>query len=63
MIGIKFARQRKGLSQQQLADMLEVNMQTISKWERGLISIKPKNLLKLSEILEVTCDYLLKGEN
>jgi transcriptional regulator with XRE-family HTH domain len=62
MKGLRTARRTKDITQQQLADMMEVNVQTVRNWESGKINIYSSRLLKLSEILEVSCDYILKGE-
>ena len=58
---IKKIRKEKGLSQQELADKLMVSPKTVSKWEcsNGLPDI---TILKnLSEVLGVTIDELLDG--
>lgn len=65
-IGDKIAKARRthNLTQEQLADMLNVSRQAVSRWEAGLAYPETDNLVRLSEILEVNCDYLLKdGEN
>ena len=56
---IRAIRKSKGLSQQDLADKLNVVRQTISKWEQGL-SVPDSNLLiALSEALETPVSTLL----
>jgi len=57
---IQILRKQKGLSQEQLAEMMLVRRQAISKWE--LLESLPDvdNIVKLSEIFNVTTDYLLK---
>lgn len=54
-------RKNKDLSQAQLAEILGVSQQTISKYENG--SREPDNatLLKLSKIFNVPTDYLLEN--
>lgn len=61
-IGDKLAKARKthNLTQEQLADLLGVTRQAVSRWEAGLAYPETDNLVRLSEILEVNCDYLLK---
>ena len=49
---IKALRKSKGLSQQDLADKLNVVRQTISKWEQGLSVPDSDLLIVLSEALE-----------
>ena len=59
---IKAIRKSKGLSQQELADKLNVVRQTISKWEQGLSVPDSDLLIALSEALETPVSTLL-GEN
>ena len=59
---IKAIRKSKGLSQQDLADKLNVVRQTISKWEQGLSVPDSDLLIAVSEALETPVSTLL-GEN
>lgn len=54
-------RKQKGLSQEALAEQVEVSAQTISTAERGTKAIRPENLLKIGHALGVSADYLLTG--
>ena len=56
---IKAIRKSKGLSQQDLADKLNVVRQTISKWEQGLSVPDSDMLISLSEALETPVSTLL----
>lgn len=56
---IKALRKSKGLSQQDLADKLNVVRQTISKWEQGLSVPDADLLIALSEALETPVSTLL----
>lgn len=56
---IKAIRESKGLSQQDLADKLNVVRQTISKWEQGLSVPDSDLLIVLSEALETPVSTLL----
>ena len=56
---IKAVRQSKGLSQEELAVMLNVVRQTVSKWERGLSVPDSDMLINLSEALETPVSLLL----
>ena len=56
---IKAIRKSKGLSQQDLADKLNVVRQTISKWEQGLSVPDSDLLIALSEALETPLSTLL----
>lgn len=55
-------RKSKGLTQQQLAEQLNLSNKTISKWENGSGSPDVSNLPVLADVLEVTVDELLRGE-
>ena len=52
-------RKQKGYSQKKLADILGINQTAISQWERGVTTPSPNLILKLSELYNVTTDYLL----
>ena len=56
---LKQQRVKKALSQKELADRLNISQQTVAKWEKGSTFPKPATLKKLTEILDVTSDYLL----
>ena len=60
--GDKIAKARKNVNytQDQLAELLEVTRQTISKWESNLAFPETSKISKLAEVLKVSCDYLLK---
>lgn len=53
-------RKSKDLTQEQLAEKLNVSRQSVSKWESGLAIPELEKLVALSQIFEVTTDYLLK---
>lgn len=52
-------RKEKGLSQIGLAKILNVDQTTISKWEKGKALPDAHMLLRLSELYDVSIDYLL----
>jgi transcriptional regulator with XRE-family HTH domain len=58
-IKIKAIREKRGLTQKQLADRLGVKQQNISDWERGERSPSVKNLKKLAEVLNCQIDDLV----
>lgn len=60
---IYLKRKELGFTQEQIADKMDVSVQMISNLERGNKAIKIDNLIKISEILEVSTDYILKGKN
>lgn len=55
-------RKKSGLSQEQLAQQLNVSRQAISKWESGSSMPESEKLLAISEYFHVTLDSLLKEE-
>ena len=63
-IGERISRRRKhmGLTQEQLAEKMDVSIQMISNLERGVKAIRIDNLVKLSQILNVSTDYILTGQ-
>ena len=52
-------RKKKGLSQEELGEKVNVTRQTISNWELGETSPNPEQLKKLSQELNVSVDDLL----
>lgn len=54
-------RKSKGMTQQELADMLGVTNKAISKWETGEAFPETAQLIPLSDIFGVTVDDLLRG--
>ena len=59
---IQGRRKQMGLTQEQLADKMDVSIQMVSNLERGNKSIRIENLIKLSEILNISTDYILTGK-
>lgn len=55
-------RTEKNLSQGDLAEMLEVSRQSVSKWENNSAVPDLEKIIKLSEIFGVSLDELVKGE-
>lgn len=51
---IKTAREAQGLTQEQLAEQLDISRQAVSKWEMGASAPSPENLKLLEEILKVS---------
>ena len=57
---IKKLRKEKGLTQQQLGEMLGVQKSAIAKYENGRVpNLKKETLSRLAEIFNVTPNYLL----
>ena len=57
---ILLLRKQNGMTQEQLSERLSMTRQTISKWELGESEPDIAHLVQLSEIFQVTTDYLLK---
>ena len=55
-------RRKSGLSQEQLAEIIGVSRQAISKWEGGSSVPESEKLIAISEYFNVTLDYLLKDD-
>lgn len=59
---IRKLRQKKGMTQNMLAEMLGVTDKAVSKWERGSGMPDLSILPQVAEISRVNMDILLKGE-
>ena len=55
-------RMSKGISQEQLAEHLNVSRQSVSKWEMGQAAPQIDKIVQLSELFNVSCDELLKED-
>lgn len=60
-LGEKLSALRKetGLSQEELAEALDVSRQTISRWEQDACTPSPDNLARLGKVFRVPVDSLL----
>ena len=56
---LRTARKEKGITQEQLADMLSVSRQAVSKWESENGYPETEKLLAMSKLLGVSLDYLM----
>lgn len=63
-IGEKIAKQRKELNytQEQLADILGVSRQSVSKWEANLAYPETDKLIKMGKMFDCSMDYLLNED-
>ncbi|MBO0437824.1 helix-turn-helix transcriptional regulator [Vagococcus fluvialis] len=59
---LKAYRVEHSLTQQDLAEMLEVSDKSISKWELGKTYPSKKNIIKISELLNISMELLLLEE-
>lgn len=56
---LRECRERKGLSQKQVALEIGVKPPTVSQWESGIKIPSRENIVKLANLFDVTVDYLL----
>lgn len=63
-IGVRIVERRKELklTQEQIAERMNVSVQMISNIERGNKAIRIDNLIKLCDILKTSTDYILTGK-
>lgn len=54
-------RRSKAMSQEELANILGVSRQAVSKWERGESSPDTLNLIGLADLYEMSLDELVRG--
>ncbi len=59
---IRKYRKQAGLSQEELADRLEVSRQAVSKWEMGQSAPDPEKIVLMSELFGISTDDLLKEQ-
>ena len=60
---LRKARQKKSISQEHLAYLLEVDQKSVSRWENDDSETSFDNLYKLSQVLECSVLYLLGLED
>ena len=56
-------RKENNYTQEQLADILGVSRQSISKWESNISYPETDKLIRVSELFNCSLDYLLKDDN
>lgn len=56
-------RKEKNMSQEELAEKMEVSRQSVSKWESGSSVPDIDKIIRLSEIFSVSTDFLLKDND
>lgn len=59
---LRRAREKKGLSQKYIAASLCVSAPTVSEWESGRKTPTVDNLIRLSDLIGASVDYLLGRE-
>ncbi|MDE6529306.1 MAG: helix-turn-helix domain-containing protein, partial [Lachnospiraceae bacterium] len=58
---IKKIRKMAGMTQEELAEKMNVSRQTISKWEKEISSPDLESAIFLCDLFEISLDDLLKG--
>ena len=58
---LQYLRAREGVTQEQLAERLDVSRQSVSKWESSASYPEMDTLLKLCDMFQVDMDTLLRG--
>ena len=56
---IKELRQKRGITQEEFSEVLQVSVQTVSRWENGINAPDLSMLPQLAAYFRVTTDYLL----
>ena len=56
---IQISRKKKGMSQEDLANVLNVSRQAVQKWERGVSNPELNKVIELGRVLDVSLDWLL----
>jgi len=55
------ARKKQNITQEQLAEKLGVTRQAVSRWESDTSFPETDKIVRMAELLGVSCDYLLKN--
>lgn len=59
---LKAVRKERNISQEDLAELLNVSRQAVSKWEQGTGYPEMEKMITLSQKLNVSLDFLISGE-
>ena len=59
---LQLIRKSKGFTQEQLAENLSVSRQAVAKWEAGQTYPDIANLIQISNLFNVTVDYLVRDQ-
>jgi transcriptional regulator with XRE-family HTH domain len=60
---LQVLRKNKGYTQEALAEKLGVSRQAVAKWESGQIYPDISNLIQISDLMNVSVDYLVKDQD
>ena len=59
---LKLLRKNKGFTQEEFAELLNVTRIAVAKWESGQTYPDIANLIQISNIMNVTIDYLVRDQ-
>ena len=59
---LQIIRKSRGMTQEELAEALQVSRQTVTKWESGQSYPDIMNLIQISRMFHTTVDYLVKDD-
>ncbi len=60
---LQILRKNRGLTQEELAEKLGVSRQAVAKWESSLVYPDIYNLIQISNLMNVSVDYLVKDQD
>ena len=59
---LQLIRKSQGMTQEDLAEKLDVSRQAVAKWESGQVYPDIGNLIQISNLFNVTVDYLVRDQ-
>ena len=64
-MGARIVKRRKelGMTQEQLAEQIGVSIQSVSCIENARKAVRPENLSRICDALDISADYILRGKN
>ncbi len=60
---LRKVRKERNISQEDLAESLNVSRQAVSKWEQGIGYPEMEKMIMLAKELNISLDYLISGES
>ena len=60
---IRKAREDAGYTREKFAELLDVSVSYLAEVERGRTNVSVKTLIKICNVLGLSADYVLFGEN
>ena len=60
---LQLLRKSKGFTQEELAERLDVSRQAVAKWESGQVYPDISNLIQISDLFNVSIDYLVRDQD